>query len=116
MTFGLWNYKDKDWSIRPIYHSVAMFARHVKAGQKAFKVNSTHPRRIIAARVEDTVFWLNMTEKATEVQVNNFDIHEIIAMTEDTVQGDRSCGKTLEVVNGTLTVPARSFGYIKGAK
>ena len=32
MGFGLWNFADRDWSVRPVYHSMANFMRYTKAG------------------------------------------------------------------------------------
>lgn len=116
MDFGLWKYKDQNWLVRPVYHSVAMFTRFIEAGDKAYKVRSSHPRRILAARAGDTVFWVNMTDEKTKVTMNGFGFAQATILTESNLNGDRECGKKIIIRNGKFTAPPRSFGYIKEIK
>jgi len=116
MDFGLWRYKDKDWSIRPVYHSVAMFTRMLRAGDKAYKVNSSHPWKVRAARAGDTVFWVNMSDENAPIKLNGFSASQATVLTETNLSGERACGDKVAVKDGIFTVPACSFGYMKGSR
>jgi len=113
MHFGLWNYKDNDWKIRPVYHSVANFCRLTEPGDTVVRCESTNPNHVKAALVGNTLFWVNITEKAAEVTISGRSIENLCIMTEDTLIGDRECGKTLESPkNNKFNTPPMSFGYV----
>jgi len=85
MDFGLWRYKDKNWSKRPVYYSAAMFLRNVKAGQKAYKVISDNPQRVLASKAGNTVFWVNKSDKPAEILIKNFPATKVIILTEKVI-------------------------------
>jgi len=113
MDFGLWRYKDSDWAIRPVYHSVAMFSRKITTGDKAYETISSHPRRFKMARAGNTLFWVNMSDKKTPVQISGFDADVAVVMTEKNIKGDRECGDVVKLKGNTFIAPPLSFGYIK---
>jgi len=113
MDFGLWRYKDNDWAIRPVYHSVAMFSRQIATGDKAYDVTTSHLRRFKVARAGNTLFWVNMSDSKTPVQISGFDCWKAVVMTEGNIKGDRDCGDVMVVKGNKFTAPPRSFGYIK---
>jgi len=116
MDFGLWRYKDQDWSIRPVYHSVAMFTRMIHAGDKAYKVESSHPWSVRAGKAGDTVFWVNMSDEDASIKLNGFSASEATVLTEANLSGERECGDKVAVEGDKFTAPAHSFGYIKENK
>ncbi len=116
MQFGLWNFGDRDWTVRPVYHSVAAFTRNTQHGDTAYKVTSSHDHAVRAARVEDTVFWANVSDESVDVVIDGFEAAQVCIMTEDTLEGDRETGVLLDALNGSeFTVPPKSFGYATAA-
>lgn len=111
MEFGLWEYVDEDWAIRPVYHATAMFTRLTETGDTARRVNSSAPRHLIGACVEDTLFWVNLADEPADVRIAGLPIKQVRIMTEDTLKGDRACGVVEPVRDGHFTAPPRSFGY-----
>ena len=108
MKLGLWRFKDKNWSKRPIYYSAAIFLRNVKAGEKAFKVNSDNPQKVLAGKAGDTVFWVNKSDKHEEILIKGFPATETAIFTETKITG-----KKIKITNGKFKVPPQSFGYLK---
>jgi hypothetical protein len=37
MNYALWNFKNRDWKIRPVYHAWAAFSRFARPGQKVYR-------------------------------------------------------------------------------
>ena len=113
MDFGLWRYKDSDWAIRPVYHSVAMFSRQIATGDKAYGVTTSHPHRFKMARAGNTLFWVNMSDTKTPVHISGFDADVAVVMTGKNLKGDRDCGDVVSIKGNKFTAPPRSFGYMK---
>lgn len=111
MGFGLWNFADRDWGIRPVYHSMANFMRHTKAGDTVFRCESAHPAYVRAARAGDTLFWVNLHDQPVEVTLAGFDAKSVRIHTEDTLAGDAECGTLVESPGNAFTAPPLSFGY-----
>ncbi len=110
MNYGLWNYKDRNWGVRPIYTAWANFTRHTKVGDAVYRCASTAPGQVLAARVGDTLFWVNQAVWPVQVRISGVTPAEAHAYAESTLAGDRECGVALEAKNGLWTLPAESFG------
>ena len=126
MKFGLWRFKDKNWSKRPVYYSAAMFMRNVKAGQKAFKVSSDNPENVLAGKAGNTVFWVNKSDNPAEIIIKNFPAAEVIILSKKIIDTnytnflelnyDNLCKsvKSVSKKGGIkFKAPPRSFGYLK---
>ncbi len=111
MLFGLWNYKDRDWGIRPVYHSMANFCRLTEVGDTVYRCATTQPD-VKAARLGDVLFWVNGSDTAKRIHIKGFELKSATIMTEDTLEGERECGRTIAEFEGNvLEVPANSFGH-----
>ena len=126
MKFGLWRFKDKNWSKRPVYYSAEMFMRNVKFGQKAYKVHSDNPQTIIGGKAGNTVFWVNKSDKSAEILIKGFTATKVIILTEKIIDTNytnfheinfNNLCKSVESVskkfNGKFKAPPRSFGYLQ---
>jgi len=126
MDFGLWRYKDKNWSKRPVFYSAAMFMRNVKAGQKAYKVISDNPQRVIAGKAGNTVFWVNKSDKPAEILIKGFPATKVIILTEKIIDTNytnfheinfnnlcKSVESVSKKINGKFKAPPRSFGFMQ---
>lgn len=111
MNYGLWDYKDNAWKPRPVYHAVANFTRLTNRGDVARKCTSTHPRHVLAARVGDTLFWVNRSDEPAVVEVRGFALKTVRIYTEATLEGDRDCGVVEHPSAPQFTAPPQSFGY-----
>jgi hypothetical protein len=112
MRFGLWNFGDRGWSVRPVYHAVAAFTRNTRAGDRVYRCESTHPHTIRAVRVGDTLFWVNLSDRETPVRLRGFRPAWMHIYTEDSLEGDRECGLRQPLRRNAFTAPPKSFGYI----
>lgn len=115
MNYGLWNYKDRGWGVRPVYHAIANFTRLTEAGETVRKVESTHPGFGKAAVVGDTLFWVNPGSEAVELRLVGFQAKEVRVHTEASLLGERETGYTVPLnAEGGFSAPAMSFGYAEG--
>jgi len=116
MKFGMWNYKDRDWSIRPVYHSMANFSRLTNKGDLVYKCESSQSDVKIAF-VGDTLFWVNTSENPKEIVVDGYELKSVVVMNENNLKGDCECGDVLnEFHDNSFSSPAKSFGYAYGEK
>jgi hypothetical protein len=111
MDYGLWNYKDRGWNPRPVYHAFANFTRLTEAGDTVRRVESNHPAHVKGTIVGRTLFWVNAGPVAAEVQIEGFRTRQVRIHTEDTLEGDRECGTVMEIRAGRFLAPPMSFGY-----
>ncbi len=116
MNYGLWNYRNRDWAVRPVYHAIANLCRNTEAGDRAVRCESSHPTYAKGAVVGDTLFWVNPGTRAVDVRLVHFPVDEVHVYTEDTISGDRETGYTVPADGtGTFPAPPMSFGYAKRA-
>ena len=116
MNSGLWNFGDRGWSVRPIYHSVASFTRHANPGDPACRTESTDPARLRGVRIGDTLYWANEGNEAVTVALDGFEADTVRIMTKDTIDGDRETGQVKDIGEDmSFNAPPRSFGYAHGS-
>jgi len=113
MNYGLWNYKDRDWGVRPVYFAWANFSRFTKAGDAVYRCESSAPGHVLAARVGKILFWVNEADRPVPVRVTGMAPSSVHAYEETTLTGDRECGTTLNAVDGLWTLPPASFGRME---
>jgi len=110
MNYGLWDFKDNDWKPRPVYHAWSQFSRLTEAGDTSYRCESSHPSRVKGSVVNNTLFWVNASEEAAKIGVTGRSLREVRIHTEETLFGDRECGRVEAVENGTFEAPPLSFG------
>jgi hypothetical protein len=113
MHYGLWDFKDKGWKPRPVYHAWANFCRLTKAGDKVRQCLSSHPGHVTGAVVGKNLFWVNEGGEPAEVRLSGFQAKEVRMVTEPALRGDRECGALQEVQGNRLLAPPQSFGYAR---
>jgi hypothetical protein len=113
MQFGLWDFKDNGWKVRPVYHAWANLCRLTGAGDKVRRVDSSNPDRVLGSVVNSTLFWVNRADQPAEVVVEGLGAKEVRIMEEKTLAGDRECGVVEKLKDGRFTAPPQSFGYAR---
>ena len=118
MSFGLWNYKDRDWGFRPVYHSHAAFTRFTNAGDTVYKTTTGAYDHFKAAATDHAIFWVNVSDAPIEVSVSGFATDQVQIMTEENVTpSDRDVGQRITGLgDSSFTAPPQSFGYIIGQR
>ena len=111
MKFGLWRFKDKNWSKRPVYYSAEMFMRNVKAGQKAFKIYSDNLEKVLAGKVGNTIFWVNKSDNQENVFIKGVPTTKTLIITKGNLKGE-----IINLTDGKFKAPPRSFGYLQSTK
>lgn len=115
MRFGLWDFGG-DWTTRPVYHAVACFTRHTKAGDTVWRCVSSYPAGFKAARVGDTLFWANTSAQPLAVRIEGFPGGCVRIWTENEVKGDSESGTETLLEHGVCVAPPRSLGFIAAQK
>jgi len=111
MNYGLWNAKDRDWAVRPVYHAASMFLRRTETGDRVRRCRSSHPDHVRAVCVGDTLFWVNPSDRHLTVRLEGTDARSVRVMTESTLEGERETGGVVPLAKGSFLAPARSFGH-----
>lgn len=114
MNYGLWNFKDRGWETRPVYHAWSMFCRLTEAGEPVYRCESSHPHAIRGACVGDTLFWVNEADVPATIVISGFAGSSVRTYTQSTLHGDRECGTASSIEEDSFRAPARSFGYVMG--
>lgn len=110
MNYGLWNFKDRNWAVRPVYTAWSNLTRHTKTGNTVYRCDSTAPGYVLAVRVGDTLFWVNQADLPVQARILGVDPVSAHAYTESTLSGDRECGITIDSKDSIWPLPAKSFG------
>ncbi|MCK5862899.1 MAG: hypothetical protein KAH38_10460 [Candidatus Hydrogenedentes bacterium] len=112
MHFGLWDFDPPQWSVRPIYHALALMTRNSKAGDMVFRCDSSHTDWVKGARIGNRLFWVNLGEEKTEITVTGkIRLREVRTITETVLTHDRDCSYPLPVDSKqSFIAPAKSFG------
>jgi len=111
MNYGLWDFKDNNWKPRPVYHAWSMFSRLTEPGDRAMRCVSSHPDYVQGAFAGSTLFWVNQSDRQVEVELSGLKPREVRIMTEQTLSGDRECGKLEPLEKAHFSAPPMSFGY-----
>ena len=75
MEFGLWEFKDRAWAIRPIYYSCGLFTRLARSGMTPLKLElSAESAEFNAGAIKDTqgrvtLFLVNLAKSPVEVNL-----------------------------------------------
>ena len=112
MVYGLWDYKDNNWKPRPVFYAWRNFCRHTETGDPVIPTSLTPFRRVKAARIGKTVFWVNENGNPKKVRVDSTTVKEGKAWDEATVEAGLLEGKSFECCEDTIVFPARSFGIL----
>ena len=112
MNYGLWNFKDRDWAIRPVYHAIGCFTRMTERGAAVRRCESSHPRHVNAAVVGNVVFWINQAPRPVTIRFSEALDSPATAYTRDTVSADDSPGTSHTVTEDRFDAPPESFGYV----
>jgi len=113
MNYGLWNYRDRGWGIRPVYHALGCFTRMTETGDPVRKSVSSHPAHASAAVVRDVVFWVNQADRKVPLVFSAALAGPATAYTRDTVTADDSLGMEVPVRQNRFVAPPQSFGYLR---
>jgi hypothetical protein len=113
MNYGLWNFKNRNWSVRPVYYLWADFSRLTRAGDPVFRCESSSPAHVLASRIGDVLFWVNQCDSAADLVVEGMPLKEVRVHEETTLSGDRECGNVLKLTDGKFKVPPLSFGFAR---
>ncbi|HOC73802.1 MAG TPA: hypothetical protein PKL54_13400, partial [Candidatus Hydrogenedentes bacterium] len=113
MNYGLWDFKDDGFRTRPVYHAWAPFSRLTRRGDAVRRCEAVPSGRVAAAYAGETLFWVNESAVPAEVVIEGAAPKTVRIMTEDTLAGDRECGREQALDNGRFTAPPRSFGHAR---
>lgn len=115
MKYGLWNFRDRGWALRPVFHATALWTRHARPGATAHRVESSHPDHVRAVRVGDLIFWVNESPTETPLSITGFAPGSVMVFTEDALPSDTREPEWRSISGEGVRLPARSFGLLRHA-
>jgi hypothetical protein len=111
MELGLWDFDTFGETARPVYHALANFTRNTTPGDPIRRVTSSASSTLKAARVGDTLFWVNFAETEARVRVEGVNLASVHGYTEPLLENDWECAEVIPVLDhSAFTAPPRSFG------
>jgi len=108
MGYGLWDFGG-GWERRPVYPVWKAFTARTEPGEPVYRVVSSHPQRVAAARVGDTLFWVNQCDAPAPFTLAGFTAATGLYLDAATVTSDRPLRPLEE-----NRLPPRSFGVFEG--
>ncbi len=137
MNYGLWDYKDNDWKVRPVYYAWQYLAALTHAGDVVHRCESTDPAYAVATVVNDVLFWVNQSEYPVDIRVKRWQevvgpgppfppendndlpgdrqLYVVRVRTKDTLPGSAETGSLMLTNRPKVAAPPMSFGYIRNA-
>jgi len=112
MNYGLWDFKDNDWRIRPVYHAISNFTRNTERGDKVRKCVSSHQRCFDAAMIGSTIFWVNKSDMEMPVKFPKSFSGEVRIYASKNVSQDSTEGHPARLTQHGFSAPPKSFGSI----
>jgi len=112
MVYGLWDYKENGWKLRPVYYAMRNFCRLTEPGDPIFRAEIEPFVRVNAARVGNAVFWVNENEEEKKLAVMNAKIGAGRSWTEETIGAEDLEGEEMDVRGNAISLPPRSFGFL----
>lgn len=113
MTYGLWDERENDWRLRPVYFSWRNFCRLTEPGDTVIPCRVEPLGAFDAVRVGNVLFWAN--EGATEptLSINDAVIEEGRFWDRELVEANNHEGKGLDLGGAPTRLPSNSFGWIR---
>ncbi len=112
MDWGIWEYKNLDWKIRPVYYGYGLFTKYAKPGMNPLKVDvSPEFYDFSAAALRDSngkriVYILNFSDTALKADISglNEGAFEVFEYSRDTVpsMGEKGYGRVDSLKTGKI--------------
>jgi hypothetical protein len=128
MAFGLWEYKDLGWKIRPVYYAHALFTNYARGGMKTLRTRvepasaSFQAATLEGAAGGRVLYLLNLSDKPVRAEISclpgkKYMIHRYEAgrlpapdsPLYESAEALRPDGETWSPADGDLTVAPRSL-------
>lgn len=113
MEFGLWDFADRGWALRPVFHALALFTRYTEVGDRVHVCRTTDPACVSAVRVGSVVFWVNTHDTVQRLHWKGGKAEEVRAVTEASARSETEAEIILSLDNEAFSAPAYSFGILR---
>ncbi len=131
MNYGIWEFKDKDWKIRPVYYGYGLFSKFARAGMLPLKVNTKPVFTDFSSgalkdkRGKYIFFIVNSSDKNVKAKITglpkaNFEVYEYsksrLPKPGDKLYGKIAALKTSKTINPaykSLQVKAETIVMLK---
>lgn len=137
MNYGLWDYKDNDWKLRPVFYAWSNLSSLTDAGDKVHLCTSSSPAHVTATLVGDVLFWVSRSEYPVDIRVERWldvvgegpalpsesdvnrpegEQHYFVRIrTENTLPGSLDKGSLILTNRPKVAAPPMSFGFMRNA-
>lgn len=121
MSYGLFRYKDKDWSPKPVWYAWSMLTRNTRPGEAVRGPVTPLPAGLVTVQIGATTYFVNPTaqpvrfvcEEAKWSAARVFDEGCLPASTEEAAVRAAAEGRDAALSGGGVTIPARAFGWAR---
>ncbi len=123
MNYGIWEFKDKDWKIRPVFYGYGLFSKFARPGMLPLKINTAPVFTDFSSGVlkdkngKYIFFAVNLSDKNIKAKITglpkaNFEIYEY-AKDRLPKSGDKLYGKIAALKTGKTINPANKSLQVK---
>lgn len=113
MTYGLWDDRENDWRLRPVYFSWRNFCRLTDPGDTVIPCRVEPRGGVDAARVGNVLFWVNEGTNEPTLSLDDAEIEEGRFWNRESVEANDHEGKDLDLGGTQIPLPSKSFGWIR---
>lgn len=113
MRIGLWGYADKNWQLFPIFDVLKMFTNNTTPGDKIYPVLSSKPIFVKLVKVEDKIFWANVSDKQQKLILSSDKKYNSMYLYTNNVENNVIDYNVIKIDDESMALPAKSFGYIE---
>jgi len=123
MKYGIWEFKDKDWKIRPVFYGYGLFSKFARAGMLPLKVKIDPLSYDLTAGALKSksgkyVFYaVNLSDKVAKVKLTGLPSgkYQVYEYTKKRIpkQGNRLYGKISAMLRGNISI---NYGKIISVK
>ena len=111
MEYGLWDFADTDWRLRPVFHAWALLTRHTTPGQPVRPVTSSAPQALRAVVVGNALFWVSEAEAPLTLALHGAEARTMLVYNAELPLETLDPVQALPVCSD-LVLPPRSFGVL----
>ncbi|MCA9445900.1 MAG: hypothetical protein KC931_02205 [Candidatus Omnitrophica bacterium] len=113
MMYGLWDDRENDWNLRPVYYAWRNFCRLTDAGDRVIPCSLGPFKRVKGVQIGATLFWVNESPNQKQIDFKGYSIDQGLYWNEEIVNAQNLEGREVPIEGDQAVLPSRSFGFFQ---
>ncbi|MCA9424117.1 MAG: hypothetical protein KC994_03550, partial [Candidatus Omnitrophica bacterium] len=113
MMYGLWDDRENDWNLRPVYYAWRNFCRLTDAGDRVIPCSLGPFKRVKGVQIGATLFWVNESPNQKQIDFKGYSINQGLYWNEEIVNAQNLEGREVPIEGDQAVLPSRSFGFFQ---